>query len=377
MPIKVFISYSHKDESHKEQLEEHLSMLKRSKIIDAWHDRKIMAGQDWSNEISTHLENSELILLLISPSFLGSDYCFNLEMNRAIELHKEGKAVLIPIVVRPCDWSSCELGSYQAVPKDANPITSWNNQDEAWLDAIKGIREQLDSYKSTVLCAITGSSASIKPTSASLEWLEDTEVALTHRRANKIKISDVYVSLDMESDELSEKKDIEISTSDIIVTNPNQYLLFGEEQQGKSTLLKHTYQELLKNGALPIYINASDISQSDITRNLSKALKEQYENLSLEQFLSTQNRALLIDDLNEIGLNTKYRSQFLASVNKHFSQVVITCHTSFSYIAPEIQELNDYKKYELLGLGHLKRTEIVEKWISLGIERRPPILSSA
>lgn len=368
MPVKVFISYSHKDESHKEALDEHLAMLKRSKIIDAWHDRKIVAGQDWSKEISKHMEDSELILFLISPSFLSSDYCFNLEMNRAIEMHKQGNAMLIPIVVRPCDWTTCELASIQAVPKDAKPITSWENHDEAWLDAIKGIKEHLAHFKPVTQRAPTEKKDSFRIADSTFEWMDDTEVALTHRRANKVRISDVYVSLDMESDELAESKDIEISSSDIIFTKPKRYLIFAEEQQGKSTLLKHAYKQLLKSEIVPIYLNARDINQSDITKNLSAALKAQYKDLSLEQFLAMPNRALLIDDLNDIGLNAKYRTHFLASVNSQFSQVVITSHSSFSYVAPEIQELTEYVKYELLGLGHLKRAEIVEKWISLGIE---------
>lgn len=97
MSRKVFISYSHKDEMHKDALDEHLSMLKRSNIIEAWHDRQIITGLDWAKEISAQLEQSELILFLISPSFLSSDYCFNLEMGRAIEMHKEGKAKIIPV----------------------------------------------------------------------------------------------------------------------------------------------------------------------------------------------------------------------------------------------------------------------------------------
>src|SRR3569832_1705914 len=149
MSKKVFISYSLKDETHKDALDEHLAMLKRSKVIAAWHDRKISPGQDWSKEISEHLEDSELILFLISPSFLSSDYCFNVEMSRAIAMHDTGKAQLIPIVVRPCDWALSGLSKFQAVPKDAKPITTWTNTDEAWLDAVHGIKSHLESFKPT------------------------------------------------------------------------------------------------------------------------------------------------------------------------------------------------------------------------------------
>ena len=80
------------------------------------------------------------------------------------------------------------------------------------------------------------------------------------------------------------------------------------------------------------------------------------------------NKILLIDDFDKVGLNTKYRSSFLASINEIFDQVIMTCHSSFSYISPETPELSDYGRYELLGLGHIKRAELVEKWVSLGVE---------
>ncbi|SEL65083.1 TIR domain-containing protein [Nitrosovibrio tenuis] len=372
MSKKVFISYSHKDESYKDALDEHLSMLKRNNIIEAWHDRKIVPGQDWSKEISENLEQSELILFLISPSFLGSEYCFNVEMKRAIEMHKEGRTQLIPIVIRPCDWALEGLSGLQAVPKDAKPITTWQNSDEAWLDAINGIKRNLASFKPPMSTTSTeAKNKHIQVSEAMLEWMEDTEVVLTHRKVSEIKLSDIYISPDLETEELAESKgstDRLYSSSDIVFAKPKRYLIYGEEQQGKTSLLKQAFKQFLKSGNIPIYLEAKDINRSDITKSLTAALKIQYVELGLEQFLAMPNKVLLIDDLDGIGLNTKYRAIFLDSVNAVFTKVVMSSHLSFSYIAPEIQELNDYEKHELLGLGHIKRAEIVEKWVSLGNE---------
>lgn len=369
MSKKVFISYSHKDEAHKEALDEHLSMLKRSNIIEAWHDRRIIAGQDWAKEISEQLEQSELILFLISPSFLSSDYCFNLEMARAIELHNEGKAKIIPIVVRPCDWAASELSKFQAVPKNAKPITTWPNHDEAWLNAIEGIKCHLDSFKPSKLSLpIEVKSEIIRASDAALNWIEDTEIVLTHRKVNKIKLSDVYISPDFEAEEFVESKNIEICSSDIIFNKPKKFLISGEEQQGKTSLLKHAFMHFLETGIIPVYLDAKDVNKSDIKKSLVEALKLQYVNLDFEQFLALPNKALLIDDFDKVGLNAKYRSSFLDSINETFDQVIMTCHSSFSYISPETPELSDYARYELLGLGHIKRAELVEKWISLGVE---------
>lgn len=137
MGKKVFISYSHKDEAHKEDLEDHLSTLKRSGAISVWHDRMITPSDDWKNRIDENLNSADIILLLISPSFLASDYCYDVELRRAIEKHEHGSAKIIAIIVRACDWSSCEFSKFQAVPKDAKPISLWTDKDSAWLDATK------------------------------------------------------------------------------------------------------------------------------------------------------------------------------------------------------------------------------------------------
>lgn len=143
MSIKVFISYAHKDESHKDALVEHLTTLRRNKIISEWNDRQIVAGQDWKGQISQNLEEAQLILFLVSSTFLASEYCFDVEFGRALEKHKEGTAELIPIIIRQCDWTTTNLGPFQGLPKDAQAITSWPDADAAWMSVIDGIKRRL------------------------------------------------------------------------------------------------------------------------------------------------------------------------------------------------------------------------------------------
>jgi len=143
MGVKIFISYSHKDEPHKDSLEDHLSTLKTNGQIETWNDRKLVAGQNWESEISENLKEAEIILFLISASFLSSPYCQNIEAKTAIEKHQRGEAVLIPVIVRSSDWTNSPFGSFQALPKDALPVTRWSDEDEAWLDVIHGIRKAI------------------------------------------------------------------------------------------------------------------------------------------------------------------------------------------------------------------------------------------
>jgi len=145
---EVFYSYAHEDEQLREELEKHLSLLRREGRIREWHDRRIAPGNEWRGKIDSHLNSADVILLLVSADFLSSDYCYSKEMNRAIERHKTGEARVIPIILRAVDnWESAPFGSLQGLPKDGKPVTSWTNMDEAFTDIARGIRNAIDELR--------------------------------------------------------------------------------------------------------------------------------------------------------------------------------------------------------------------------------------
>ena len=140
---KVFISYSHVDEKLCNQLINHLSSLKRSGIIKEWYDRKILAGNDWDKSIKQELIDSEIILLLISPDFIASDYCNDIEIKTAMEKHNLNTAIVIPVILRDCDWKDLPFSAIQGLPKDVKPIIKWDFIDEAFLDTVEGIKNRI------------------------------------------------------------------------------------------------------------------------------------------------------------------------------------------------------------------------------------------
>lgn len=145
--LKVFFSYSHKDEEYRNELEVHLSMLKRQGLIEAWHDRRIGAGKDIHGQISEHLESAEIVLLLVSPYFLASDYCYDVEMNRALERHANGKARVIPVIIHPCDWQPTPFGHLRATPPDGKPVSKFPNIHDAFLAVTNDIRAAVQELK--------------------------------------------------------------------------------------------------------------------------------------------------------------------------------------------------------------------------------------
>jgi len=131
------------DEALRDQLEIHLSSLRRQGLISAWHDRRILAGTEIDQAIDQNLDSADVILLLVSPDFIASDYCYEREVKRALQRHLEGTARVIPVILRPCDWHNLEFGKLLATPTDGRPITKWPNADEAFLNIVKSIKAAL------------------------------------------------------------------------------------------------------------------------------------------------------------------------------------------------------------------------------------------
>jgi hypothetical protein len=141
MTVKIFFCYAREDEALLNKLKAHLRPLQRQGLIDVWHDRDISAGTEWEQEISQHLNAAQIILLLVSPDFMDSDYCYGIEMKRAIERHERDEARVVPVILRPTLWRETLLGKLQALPKDAKPVISWSNVDDALFSIAEGIRD--------------------------------------------------------------------------------------------------------------------------------------------------------------------------------------------------------------------------------------------
>ncbi len=147
-PLKVFYSYAHKDAKLRDELGKHLFPLKRQGLIVDWYDRDISAGKEWEQEIDDHLNTADIILILISSDFLASEYCYGIELQRAMERHEAGEARVIPVLLKPVDWQGSSFHKLLALPKKAKAVTKWTNQAEAYAEIAKGIREVVPELRS-------------------------------------------------------------------------------------------------------------------------------------------------------------------------------------------------------------------------------------
>jgi TIR domain len=162
---KAFLSYSHRDGKALERLHTHLTMLQREGLITAWYDHEILAGDAFDRKIEKSLADSDLFLALVSPDFLASNYCYEREMEVALRRHEEGTLRVIPIILEPCDWKSSPLGKLKALPKDGKPISTWTNENVAYLDVTIEIRRICESSKDRKLSidALTANENEGKP----------------------------------------------------------------------------------------------------------------------------------------------------------------------------------------------------------------------
>src|SRR5436190_7773277 len=145
MPYSVFISYSHRDRELRGELEKHLSNLRRQKVIASWYDGDISPGTEWESQISEHLNRDQIILLLISADFMDSDFCYSIEMTRAIARNDANEARVLPIILRPTDWKGAPFAKLKVLPTAGKAVTRWPSHDDAFEDVVQGIREAIES----------------------------------------------------------------------------------------------------------------------------------------------------------------------------------------------------------------------------------------
>ena len=140
MPVRVFISYSHKDAAFRHKLEVHLAVLQRDGIIETFFDGDINPGQGLDASIKRELRNADVFVALASPEYLHSNYCFVKEYQYALRRAGRKTMHVVAAVIRPCGWKHTRMGHYKALPADGKEVTTWGNRDSAFEDIVNGVR---------------------------------------------------------------------------------------------------------------------------------------------------------------------------------------------------------------------------------------------
>ena len=140
--LKLFISSAPEDDKLREEFVKYLSQLRHDGRIEDWHDRRLTGGSEWEGQIDEHLNTADIVVLLVSQDFLNSRYCYDVEMKRALERHKQRKTRVVPVILKPCDWKTAPFAKAKltALPKDGLPVEDWKSLDHGFLNVAEGLR---------------------------------------------------------------------------------------------------------------------------------------------------------------------------------------------------------------------------------------------
>jgi TIR domain len=195
--LKLFISYSHLDEGHIKDFIKHVTPLKTNGLIDHWYDRKIIAGQDFKDNIDNNLENAHIVCLFISANFLSSPACMK-EKKDALEFKKKKGITVVPIILSICGWTDDkEISSLLALPTDGKPISNFPDFNNAWHNVYNGLKDVIEKVNKIKQLNITKQFSS---------FLQDTELlAKAHPQKDKVLLEDIFVYPELEKyDDLGE-----------------------------------------------------------------------------------------------------------------------------------------------------------------------------
>ena len=184
LPLKVFVSYAHEDEPHRMALAKHLSALEDEGLIQLWHDRKIAAGREWAGAVDEALADAQIVLLLISADFLASDYCKDVELTEAIRLHDAGRARVVPVILRSCDWEHSRFARFNALPPDGVPVLEAEHPDQRFNAVAKCLRDVIGEMTSAA-DAGTGTGI-VRTRTPSAITAATTPPTTAHRRSLRI-----------------------------------------------------------------------------------------------------------------------------------------------------------------------------------------------
>ena len=334
-PVTLFLSYAHKDEVLRCELEVHLSGLRREGLISTWHDRQIVPGTEWAQVIDTHLEAASIILLLVSADFLASDYCYDIEMQRALERHRHGEASVIPIILRPCDWQHSPFAHLQCLPRNSKPITDWDSQDQAFLSIVQGLRQMIaqQQFLARPLSSLQRQNRQQLLKRIRETWIEGLlEHSLYQAAWMDLRLQEQPDALEnpwlLQVQELDhEPHPLPAGTSiiDVYDEADGELLILGEPGSGKTTLLLQLTRTLLDRALadererLPIVFNLSSwaIKRQPLAEWLVEELNTKYRvpRKVGKSWVDTNQVLPLLDGLDEVA--KEHRAECVDAINAY------------------------------------------------------------
>ena len=353
--LKIFISYSHLDNhsenSHIERFKKHIDPFKSNGLIEEWYDRKILSGEDYQNKIDDNLKDADIICLFISANFLFSENCMD-EKKKALKLRKDRGVPVIPIIVSPCGWKeNKKISRLLVLPTDGNPVSTFNDRDEAWQDVCSGLKKVIEKEIKIRQLEIKDEFNKFLHSSEMLEK--------AHNQKESVYLDNIFIYPELDKyDNLEEHKE-KISSKELLnnISDYPKIVITGEDLSGKTTFCKMIFNELRVRNLIPVYISGKKTSSSGKIKNkISDSLREQYKNVDINN-IDNERIIPIIDDFHH-AINKEKDIIDLST----YSRCIITVDDIFSLNIEDEKLVSSFTSFRIKELKPSLRYELVKKW---------------
>lgn len=360
--LKIFLSYNHKDndpknKEHIENFKIFISPLKDNKLIDEWYDRCILPGQDFDACIDNKLEDADVICLFISAFFLASNACKK-EITRAMELKETKNISVVPIILSECGWKedSHDICKLLALPTDANSVSSYPLEDQAWKSVYDGFRDliyDIQRYRS------------IKINDDFENFLNSVEL-LENATSNPkgINLDNLFISpnFDFFDNFLEFKEKVSFSNMPTFFSNNKKIVISGDGLSGKTTICKMLFKILKQHNYLPLYIDKKTISSSNKFKEvLINSFNAQYDGFGTDDSIINNKDYIvpIIDDFHQF----KNKDNIFSVLNT-FTKIIIITDDIYTLNLADTTPLKAFVYLKINELSPSSRYNLVKKWVN-------------
>lgn len=353
IPLNLFISYSHLDEKSIDEFSKHIAPLKNNGFVDVWHDRKIVAGHDYQDDIDNNLGSADIICLFLSVNFLSSAACLK-EKDDALRLQRKNGVSVVPIILSHCGWlDHKELSPKLALPTDGKPICGYQVSSEAWQIVYNGLKIVIEERRKL---------RNLKISNVFSSFLMSSEMlAKAHPNKEEVTLNDIFVYPDLEKfDEIRDYEKTE-SAEKLLADfcDYKKILIAGESQSGKTTLCKKTFVSLRERNLVPVYVVDKDREfLGKIGNRIEKAFSEQYDNADISDFRG--KIVPIIDDFHY----AKYKEKHIDDLSGYSNHVVIVDDV-FDLNITGNGLIRSYSHFRIKELRPSLRSKLISSWTHL------------
>lgn len=370
----IFVSYSHKDRDHLNEFIKHLRGGIRDLPYQIWYDDAIGAGDELDRSIEDPLGTCRVFCALMSPDYLASEACQKELTDAQERADKDGAPNIMPIVLRHCQWQVHNKSDRNALPYEGTPVIEWNDVDRVWNSVTEKIRAKLIEIDSNDEArpvspqkALDFAATPVPLSPTFVDKISRHGLVLQHKNAEHINLPDIFVFPDLRELTTDEEQiEREINSTELVEQTkaPSLALMLGDEQSGKSSLCGMLFMRLHESGYHPIILDGAQIGRAQPDRYIEEAIKEQYDTRENEIPIDI----VLIDDADEIRLNERHLPKFLEQLRNWAPRIYAFADDSLRFKESKYVQYADFRQFDIMYFGHLRRAELIENWIQFGQE---------